>query len=78
MVGIECRDGRLYYLNWLTRTSYRETPAERAFLIADLNEAKTFRGVTDSEISELVFREGDRILIYEITDMEAFRSCLHN
>lgn len=73
VVGIQYKEGRLFYLDWLTRKSIRNTSEEKVFLIADYNDAKTFRGVTEPELSELVYREREKLFIFHINDPEAFR-----
>lgn len=77
VIGIQYNEGRLTYLNWLCRKSLRNIPEEDVFLIADFNDAKTFRGVTDPELSELVYREREKLFIFRINDPETFRSYLN-
>ncbi len=78
IIGITYRDGKLSYLDWLTRKSLRSSPADRVFLIAGRDDAATFLGVTGPENSELVYNENDLLFIYRLTDPESFRSDLDN
>ena len=69
-------EGRLSYLNWLTRKNIRNRPGENVFLIANYNDAETFRGITAPELSELVYQDKNELFIYQINDPDAFKSYL--
>ena len=76
IIGIQYNEGRLFYLNWLTRKNLRNSPGENLFLIANYNDAETFRGITDPELSELVYQDENELFIYQINDPDAFKSYL--
>ena len=76
IIGIQYNEGRLSYLNWLTRKNIRNSPEENLFLIANYNDAETFRGITAPELSELVYQDENELFIYQINDPDAFKSFL--
>ena len=76
VVGIIYTDGKLGYFEWLSRKSFRNIQTENVFLIADYNDARTFRGITSREDSELVYSEKNKLFIYRIKDPDRFRSYL--
>ena len=78
IIGLSVEDGKVTYFNWLQRASCRDLRAEKVFLIAGINEAKTFRGSTSRDLSELVYNQDDRFLIFRINDPEAFKDFLGN
>ena len=76
VIGISYDGENLSWWDWLTRLSLRNIPAENCFLIADKNDADTFRALTDPEDSELVYREQDMLFIYRLNDPEGFKRFL--
>ena len=76
IIGITYKDGKLSYLNWLTRESLRSIPADNVFLIANHDDAATFRSITSPDDSELVYNEED-LFIFRIKNPEEFSGYLN-
>lgn len=67
---------RFIYEHWLTHRNYREIKAGKAFLLTDTAHWNVFQSLPASEGCELVYKEGNRILLIDLADPEAFKESL--
>ena len=76
VVPIEVRNDDIVYFDWLTRKSFRDTPADKAFLCARPNEAGTFLAYPISDYANYAFTDNGEWIVFEITDLDAFKKSL--
>ena len=76
VIAIEKNGDKIFYSDWLTRKSFRDTPAEKVFLWAYYDEAMTFLATPAAENSELVYNFRNTLLLFRLNDPEAFKAFL--
>ena len=69
-------EGAFEYTNWLTLTSYKEIPAERAFLLMTVDEESLYQAALAESGMERIYFDDDGYVIYEVADIPRFREMI--
>ena len=76
VVSIEKNGDKIFYSEWLTRKSYRDTKADKVFLWAYYDEAMTFLSTEAAKDADLAYNFRDRLLLFDLKDPEGFKAFL--
>ena len=68
---------KLIYSNWLTRKSWKDIPAENAFLLMTEEMEKYHRNDPALRFAERLYFDDRGYVIYDISDLDSFRNEVH-